>query len=92
MSSIYHDHVSPMHSPMISPMGSPYQNQGEWDQLHSQFSQQMSLLPPSVHTNGNSSQQQGSSMDQTEQQQSNTKGSNNSSNGNNNTFVHKLHA
>ncbi|KAI8099660.1 HSF-type DNA-binding-domain-containing protein [Halteromyces radiatus] len=50
---MYHDHTSPMSSPLASPIGSPYQNQGDWDQLQSQFSQQMSLQPPNTNGNNN---------------------------------------
>lgn len=101
MSSVYNDHTSPMNSPMVSPIGSPYQTQGDWDQLQCQFSQQMSLQPPPNNSNGNISNsnnntQQTTSMDSSDQQQNNKGIGNGSGNGNNNgnsnnTFVHKLH-
>jgi hypothetical protein len=37
---------SPLNSPLLSPAGSPFPMDPSWDQLQSQFSQQMSLHPP----------------------------------------------
>ncbi|KAI8367675.1 HSF-type DNA-binding-domain-containing protein [Radiomyces spectabilis] len=42
---------SPLSSPLASPISSPYMTPGDsssWDQLQNQFSQQMSLQPPST--------------------------------------------